>query len=49
MMAMWQVSCKREPGDDMELLVFRSLWRALRWLMGNLKKYRITVIVRIED
>ena len=45
----WQVSCKREPGDDMELMVFRNLWRALRWLIRNLKNYRITVIVRIEE
>lgn len=49
MMAKWQVSCKHEAGDDMDLMVFRSLWRVLRWLMGNLKKYRIIVIVRIEE
>ena len=48
-MSMWQVSSKREAGDDMELMVFRTPWRVLLWLIRNLKQYRISVIVRIEE
>lgn len=33
----------------MELREFPNLWRAALWLVGNIRKYRITVIVKIED
>lgn len=48
-MKRWQVSCKREPGETMEMREFPTLWRAVLWLIGNLGRYRITVIVRIEE
>lgn len=45
----WQISSKRESGDDMELREFPTLWRAMLWLIRNVKRYRITVIIRINE
>ena len=48
-MALWQISAKKEAGDDMELREFQTLWRAMLWLIRNVKRYRITVIIRINE
>ena len=49
MMAVWQVSSKRESGAPLKLREFPSRWRALLWAALNLKCCRIVVIVKIDE
>lgn len=48
-MGIWQVSCKETAGGKMLLREFRTWWRALLWVAGNIRKQKITVIVRITE
>lgn len=48
-MQIWQISYKHERGEMLYIREFPALWRVLIWLVRNLGRCRIAVIVKLEE
>lgn len=48
-MQIWQISYKHERGEMLHVREFSSLWRVLTWLVRNLSRCRIAVIIKLEE